>query len=123
MPTQEERLAALEQTTAEHIKETAKHIRQTNEHLTMTLGLIQRQSFDMSAINHNLEDMQESIQNSLNVHFEGANAHLELLQRNDDKTDKRLNAIETQLTQHTTTLLNEHKTLLTQILARLPKAP
>ena len=57
-----------------------------------------------------------------NVHFEGANAHLELLQRNDDKTDKRLNAIETQHTQHTT-LLNEHKTLLTQILARLPKAP
>ncbi len=115
MPTQEERLAALEQTTAEHIKETAKHIRQTNEHLTMTLGLIQRQSFDISTINHNLEDMQESIQNTLSVHFDGANAHLELLQLNDDKTDKRLNAIETQL--------NEHKTLLTQILERLPEKP
>jgi pyruvate-formate lyase-activating enzyme len=136
MPTQEERLAALEQTTAEHIKETARHIRQTNEHLTMTLGLIQRQSFDISAINHNLEDMQESIQNTLSVHFEGANAHLEHLQLNDEKTDKRLNAIETQLTQHTTlfnehktlltqhtTLLNEHKTLLTQILARLSEKP
>ena len=71
MPTQEERLAALEQTTAEHIIETAKHIRQTNEHLTMTLGLIQRQSFDMSAINRNLEDMQESILHTLSVHFEG----------------------------------------------------
>jgi hypothetical protein len=113
MPTQEERLAALEQTTAEHIKETAKHIRQTNEHLTMTLGLIQRQSFDISAMNRNLEDMQESLQNTLSVHFEGTNAHLELLQRNDDKTDKRLHAIEAQLTQH--------KTLLTQILARLPE--
>lgn len=122
MPTQEERLTALEQTTAEHIKETAKHIRQTNEHLTMTLGLLQRQSFDMSAINRHVEDLQENIQKTLSVHFEGANAHLEHLQRYADTTDTRLHAIETQLAQHTT-LLSEHKTLLTQILARLPEKP
>ena len=88
----------------------------------MTLGPIQRQSFDISAINHNLEEMQESIQKTLSVHFEGANAHLEHLQLHADKTDKRLNDIETQLALHTT-LLNEHKVLLTQILARLPEKP
>jgi hypothetical protein len=111
MPTQEERLTALEQATAEHIKETAKHIRQTNENLTMTLGLIQRQSFDMSAINRRIDGIEEV----LNIRFDATNAHLEFLQ-------KQIDAVQTTLTQHTT-LLNEHKALLTQILARLPEAP
>jgi hypothetical protein len=42
-------------------------------------------------------------------------AHLSFLQESATKTDKRLDSIETQLT--------EHKTLLTQILARLPEKP
>ena len=79
MPTQEERLTALEQKTAAHIQE-------VDENTTIMLGVIRHQGQDIKRIFQRLETM-----------------------------DEKLNQLETKLDGHTT--------LLTQILARLPKAP
>ena len=78
MPTQEERLTALEQKTAAHIQE-------IDENTTIMLGVIRHQGQDTKRIFQRLETM-----------------------------DEKLNQLETKLDGHTT--------LLTQILARLPKA-
>ena len=79
MPTQEERIAALEQKTATAIQE-------IEENTTIMLGVIRSQGQDIRKIFQRLETMDENI-NQLK------------------------------------TTLNEHTTLLTQILARLPKTP
>jgi DNA repair ATPase RecN len=86
MPTQEERLTALEQKTAVHIQE-------MDENFTIMVGVIRHQGQDIKRIFQRLETMDESL-NALKDHF---------------------NQFETKL--------DEHTTLLTQILARLPKAP
>jgi uncharacterized protein involved in exopolysaccharide biosynthesis len=86
MPTQEERLTALEQKTAASIQE-------IDENTTIMLGVIRHQGQDIKRIFQRLETMDESL-NTLKQH---------------------LNQIETKF--------DEHTTLLTQILARLPKAP
>lgn len=115
MPTQEERLTTLEENTA-------KHIRQTNEHLTMTLGLIQRQAFDINAINNSLDTIRENIYKTMNVRFDGTNAHLELLQKHADAANAHFTAIETTQAEHAETL-KEHTELLKIILTRLPEKP
>lgn len=115
MLTQEERLTTLEQSIA-------KHIRQTNEHLTMTLGLIQRQAFDINDINNNLDIIRENIYETINVRFDGTNTHLELLQKHADAAVTRFTAIETTQAEHTE-ILKEHTELLKMILARLPEKP
>jgi seryl-tRNA synthetase len=79
MPTQEERIVALEQKTATAIQD-------IEENTTIMLGVIRSQGQDIRKIFHSLETMDENI-NQLK------------------------------------TTLNEHTTLLTQILARLPKTP
>jgi seryl-tRNA synthetase len=79
MPTQEERLTALEQKTAAHIQE-------IDENTTIMLGVMRHQGQNIKRIFQRLET-----------------------------TDEKLNQLETKLDGHTT--------LLTQILARLPKAP
>ena len=78
MPTQEERLTALEQKTAAHIQE-------IDENTTIMLGVIRHQGQDTKRIFQRLETMDEKL-NQLETKFDG------------------------------------HTTLLTQILARLPKA-
>ena len=86
MPTQEERLTALEQKTAAHIQE-------IDENTTIMLGVIRHQGQDIKRIFQRLETIDESL-NTLK---------------------HQLNQLETKS--------DEHTTLLTQILARLPKAP
>lgn len=78
MPTQEERLTALEQKTAAHIQE-------IDENTTIMLGVIRHQGQDIKRIFQRLETMDEKL-NQLETKFDG------------------------------------QTTLLTQILARLPKA-
>ena len=78
MPTQEERLTALEQKTAAHIQE-------IDENTTIMLGVIRHQGQDTKRIFQRLETMDEKL-NQLETKFDG------------------------------------QTTLLTQILARLPKA-
>ena len=93
MPTQEERLTALEQKTAAHIQE-------MDENFTIMVGVIRHQGQDIKRIFQRLETIDENL-NTFN---------------------KRLETIEHQLNQ-LETKSDEHTTLLTQILARLPKAP
>ena len=100
MPTQEERLTALEQKTAAHIQE-------MDENFTIMVGVIRHQGQDIKRIFQRLETMDESL-NTLNQRFE--------------TVDKRLETIEHHFSQFDTKF-DEHTTLLSQILARLPKAP
>ncbi len=86
LPTQEERLTALEQKTAAHIQE-------MDENFTIMVGVIRHQGQDIKRIFQRLETIDESL-NTLK---------------------HQLNQLETKS--------DEHTTLLTQILARLPKAP
>ena len=100
MPTQEERLTALEQKTATHIQE-------MDENFTIMVGVIRHQGQDIKRIFQRLETMDESLHTF--------NQRLETISEN-------LNTLKHQLNQFETTF-DEHTTLLTQILARLPKAP
>jgi len=100
MPTQEERLTALEQKTAASIQE-------MDENYTIMVGVIRHQGQDIKRIFQRLETMDESL-NTLNQRLETVDKRLETIER-------RLDRIETSF--------DEHTTLLTQILARLPKAP
>ena len=86
MPTQEERLTALEQKTAAHIQE-------MDENFTIMVGVIRHQGQDIKRIFQRLETMDESL-NTLKHQF---------------------NQLETKF--------DEHTSLLTQILERLPKMP
>ncbi len=86
MPTQEERLTALEQKTAAHIQE-------MDENFTIMVGVIRHQGQDIKRIFQRLETMDESLHT----------------------LKHQLNKLETKS--------DEHTSLLTQILARLPKAP
>ena len=100
MPTQEERLTVLEQKTATHIQE-------MDENFTIMVGVIRHQGQDIKRIFQRLETMDESL-NTLNQSLETVAKRLETI-------DQRLNQFET--------TFDEHTSLLTQILARLPKAP
>ena len=86
MPTQEERITALEQNTAAHIQE-------MDENFTIMVGVIRHQGQDIKRIFQRLETMDESL---LTIKHQ-------------------LNQFETKF--------DEHTSLLSQILARMPKAP
>lgn len=100
MPTQEERLSALERTAVLSQKfqqQAVEHIRETNENTTILLGVIRSQGHDIRHIAERLDTM-----------------------------DARLERLEGTSEAHTT-LLNEHTTrldrieaMLSQILERLP---
>ncbi len=96
MPTQEERIAALEQKTADHIQE-------MDENFTIMVGVIRHQGQDIKRIFQRLETMDENL---LTV-----NQHL-------DTMDESLDTLKHQFSQFET-ILNEHTSLLTQILERL----
>ena len=100
MPTQEERITALEQKTAAHIQE-------MDENFTIMVGVIRHQGQDIKRIFQRLETIDESL-NTLNQRLE--------------TVDESLNSLKLHLNQFETKF-DEHTTLLTQILARLPKAP
>ena len=105
MPTQEERLSALEK-----FQTSATHIRETEENTTILLGVIREQRRDIKRIFQRLETIVER----LNI--------LETIDERLETTDKRLHIIEGRLDRIETSF-DEHTTLLTEILARLPKAP
>jgi DNA repair ATPase RecN len=100
MPTQEERLTAVEQTFAAFQKEIASHIQETDENTTIMLGVIRHQGQDIKRIVQRLEAID---------------GRLEIV-------DTRLHSIEQRL-DRLETLSKEHTEILLQILARLPKTP
>ena len=101
MPTQEERLTELEQKTAAHIQE-------MDENFTIMVGVIRHQGQDIKRIFQRLETIDER----LNI--------LKTIDERLETTDKRLHTIEERLDRIETSF-DEHTTLLTEILARLPK--
>ena len=100
MPTQEERLTVLEQKTATHIQE-------MDENFTIMVGVIRHQGQDIKRIFQRLETIDESL-HTFNQHLETVDESLSTLKH-------QLNQLETKF--------DEHTSLLSQILARLPKAP
>jgi chromosome segregation ATPase len=106
MPTQEERLTALEQAVAASQKfqqQAAAHIRETEENTTILLGVIRSQGQDIKRIVQHIETIDE---------------RLETIDERLETIDERLKTIGGNVDQLKTTL-NEHTTLLSQILARL----
>ena len=100
MPTQEERITALEQKTAAHIQE-------MDENFTIMVGVIRHQGQDIKRIFQRLETMDESL-HTINHRLETVDESLHTLKHQFNQLD---------------TKIDEHTSLLTQILARLPKAP
>ncbi len=93
MPTQEERLTALERAFVTFREEAGALIRETEENTTILLGVIRSQGQDIKRIFRHIETIDE---------------HLGTM-------DERLSRLETKS--------DEHTALLTEILARLPKTP
>jgi chromosome segregation ATPase len=111
MPTQEERLETVEYGLKQFKTETIKAYGETAIELVMVKGLTEDAVKRLASLKTQIEQQSKQV----NTQLEAIDAHLSLLQESANKTDKRLDAIETQLT--------EHKTLLTQILARLLEKP
>ncbi len=128
MPTQEERLTALEQKTAAHIQE-------MDENFTIMVGVIRHQGQDikrifqrletmdesLSSVNQRLETVEESL-SSVNQRLETMDESLGIVNQRLETMDDSLSTLKSHLNQ-LDTKFDEHTTLLTEILARLPKAP
>lgn len=112
MPTQEERLTALEKATEAFQKEAAAHIKETDENTTIMLGVMRHQGQDIKKIFQRLETVEQDIGQIKTTLGEHTTLFTQLATRLDEHT-----ALFTQLT----TRLNEHTSLLAQILARLPE--
>ena len=109
MPTQEERLETVEYNLKQFKTETIKAYGDMAFEMTSIKGLIENAIGRLTTLSNTTEKYFERV----NIRLGAMDAHLSFLQESANRTDKRLDAIEAQLT--------EHKTLLTQILARLPE--
>ena len=112
MPTQEERLTALEKATEAFQKEAAAHIKETDENTTIMLGVMRHQGQDIKKIFQRLETVEQDISQIKTTLGEHTMLLTQLATRLDEHT-----ALFTQLA----TRLNEHTSLLAQILTRLPE--
>jgi len=110
MPTQEERIAALEQKTAAHIQE-------MDENFTIMVGVIRHQGQDIKRIFQRLETVDESLL-TVNQRLETMDESLHAVNQRLDTMDESLHTSHHQLSQFEL-ILNEHTSLLTQILERL----
>jgi len=111
MPTQEERLTTVEFDLKQFKTETIKAYGETAIELVMVKGLTEDAVKRLASLKAQIDQQSKQVSTQL----EAIDAHLSFLQESTNKTDKRLDSIEAQLT--------EHRTLLTQILARLPENP
>ena len=109
MPTQEERLTIVEYDFKQFKTETIKAYGDMAIELVMVKGLAEDAVKRLASLKVQIDQQTEQ----LNTQLEAIDAHLDSLQEKASKTDKRLDSIEAQLA--------EHKTLLTQILERLPE--
>ena len=111
MPTQEERLTIVEYDLKQFKTETIKAYGETAIELVMVKGLTEDAVKRLASLKAQIDQQSKQV----SMQLEAIDAHLSFLQESTNKTDKRLDSIEAQLT--------EHGTLLTQILARLPENP
>lgn len=117
MPTQEERIAAVETAIAasqQFQRDVTSRIREINENTTIALGLVQSLVRDISLIVGRLDQHTQI----LNEHSGILNQHTGLLNGHTERLDQH-----TQILNEHSGLLNEHTSLLKQILARLPDDP
>jgi DNA repair ATPase RecN len=124
MPTQEERIAALEQKTADHIQE-------MDENFTIMVGVIRHQGQDIKRIFQRLETINESL-DSYNQRLEAVNQRLGTMDESLHDVNQTLGTVDESLHSFNQRLgtmdeslhilkhyLDEHTALLTQILERL----
>ena len=122
MPTQEERITALEQTMSEY----RPAMQNFAVELSMVKGLITTQTAITQGLRRDMNDVKirlDKIENHLETVEQRLNDHttaLNMLNQHVGHLDQRIDRLETKSDAHTT-ILNEHTALLTQILARLPK--
>jgi len=128
MPTQEERLTALERNFTAFQKEAGQHIRETEENTTIMLGVMRSQGQDikravqrLETIDERLETMDERL-DAIEQRLNPVEQHLETIDGRLNAIDGRLDAME-QRFDRLETKFDEHTVLLTQILARLPEKP
>ena len=114
MPTQEERITALEQKTASHIQE-------MDENFTIMVGVIRHQGQDIKRISQRLDTVDERL-NSVNQRLDTVDINLHSVNQRLDTVDVSLHSVNQRL-DTIEIILNDHTTLLSQILARLPKMP
>jgi archaellum component FlaC len=112
MPTQEERLNTLEKSFTTFREVASKHIQETDENTTIMLGVIRHQGQDIRRIFQLLETMDNRLETMDN--------HLGTMDNRLETIEGRLNTME-QHFDRLETKFDEHTTLLTQILARLPR--
>ncbi len=112
MPTQEERLTALEKNFAAFQKEAAQHIRETEENTTIMLGVMRSQGQDIKRIFQYMETIDERL-NTMDERLSAVDERLSTVDERLNTMDERLNRLETKS--------DEQTALLTQILARLPE--
>src|SRR5260370_1703673 len=111
MPTQEERLQTVEFDLRQFKTETIKAYGDMAFEMTIIKGLTENAIGRLATLSDTTEKHFERV----DIRLDGMNAHLESM-------DKRLERMETHLEQ-LETKFDDHTTLLTQILARMPKAP
>ena len=111
MPTQDERLTAVEQNLTQFKAETVKVYQDMAMQLTILKGLTETTIGRLATMQRQIGQRFNTVETTLNEHTTLLNEHTTLLNEH-------------------TTLLNEHttrfdrlETLLTQILARLPEKP
>jgi division protein CdvB (Snf7/Vps24/ESCRT-III family) len=129
MPTQEERLQRVEFDLRQFKTETVKVYGDMAFEMTIIKGLTENAIGRLATLSDTTEKRFERVDIRLDVmdaHLESMDkrlgrveTHLEQL---EESMDKRLERVETHFEQ-LETKFDEHTTLLTQILARLPKAP
>jgi len=111
MPTQEERLTILEYDLKQYKTETIKAYGEMAVELTMVKGLTEDAVKRLASLKAQIEQRFEQI----GTRLDAMDAHLEHMDTRLNQMDTRLGRVETQLAEQTV--------LLTEILARLPKAP
>lgn len=130
MPTQEERLAALEYAFEAFQREVGKSMRELNENATMTLGLVQQlihESKYWSLIKLRVDHMETKLDAHtamLKEHTSVLNDHTATLTKHTailSEHTARLDRVETKLDEHTARF-DRLEGLLGQVLERLPKS-
>ena len=121
MPTQEERLATLEQSFGTLQKEIGKSIREVNENSTIMLGLLQTLTQESKQTGLRMEMLKirmDQLETKFDAHTALLNEHTRVLGEHT-----RVLGEHTRVLDEHTTRFDRLEILLTQILARLPEKP
>jgi archaellum component FlaC len=122
MPTQEERIIALEQAATASRKfqqQVLVNIREIQENSSILLGVVHDQGLDIKLIKKRLDGMDTRL-DEMDKRFDGIDARLDGMDARLDGMDKRFDVLETTVRDHTPRLERIESTL-GQILERFPQ--